>query len=55
VRVRIEDYYDGFAIVISDDDGVLIKRVSFDQEDTRAELLTVFSVLGIEAEHEECY
>lgn len=51
--VRIEEYYDGFAIIV--DDGIKEQRFGFDQEDDKRGLLDVFEVIGIEAEYEEAY
>ncbi len=55
MKVLILDLYDGFEIVILDDNGAEVKRFPFDQEDTRETLPEVFNTLGIEASYEECY
>jgi hypothetical protein len=54
VKVRIEDYCDGFAVILIDKDG-LEERFRFDQEDTREELVAAFKKLGIKAEYKEIY
>lgn len=55
MKVLILDLYDGFEIVVVDDNGVEVKRFLFDQEDTRETLPEVFNMLGIEASYEESY
>lgn len=54
MKVVICDLYDGFDIVIYEDDE-MIQRWNFDQEDTRESMVAVFQTLGIEAEYEESY
>jgi len=54
MKVVICDLYDGFDIVIYEDDEVA-QRWNFDQEDTRERMVAVFQALGIEAEYEESY
>lgn len=48
-KVRIEEYYDGFAIYVDD------KRFSFDQEESKENLVEMFKALGVEATYEESY
>lgn len=49
-KIKVEDYYDGFAI---DVDGV---RYDFDQEDTRELLVDLFRDLGYnDVSYEEVY
>lgn len=49
-KIRIEDYYDGFAVIIED------KRWSISDEDTRKDLEKVFKYLGfVNTEYEESY
>ena len=47
MKIRIEDYSDGFAIVITDDEKHQ-HRFLFDQEDDKSEMLAVFETLGFE-------
>ena len=54
MKVVICDLYDGFDIVIYEDDEV-VQWWNFDQEDTRERMVAVFQALGIEAEYEESY
>jgi len=55
MKVLVLDLYDGFEIVVLDDNEAEIRRFPFDQEDTRETLPEVFKMLGIEASYEECY
>ncbi len=52
MKVRIEDFYDGFAIVLIDGDKE--DRYHIDQEDNRYKLVGIFEDLGFEVEYEEC-
>lgn len=54
VTVRIEDYCDGFAIVVITNN-TKEKRFAFDQEDNRKALKDMFEYIGIEAKYEEVY
>ena len=52
MKVRIEEYYDGFAIFVTNDEGVE-KQFSFDQEDDKEELKDVFQLItGAPVEYE---
>lgn len=52
MKVLIEEYSDGFAIIVTDDQGVE-KRFSFDQEDDKEELKSVFAlVTGVQVDYE---
>ena len=53
MKVIVADSYDGFSIIIKDDDDGLVERWWFNQEDTRENMVKVFKTLGIEAEYEE--
>lgn len=53
-KVTVIDEYDGFVIVITSSDGTET-RYRFDQEDTREEMVSVFSELGFECSYEESY
>lgn len=47
MKVRIEEYYYGFNIVVEE------RYFSFDEDDTREALVDVFKLLGHEVEYEE--
>ena len=47
--VKIEEYNDGFAIVVGD------KRWTFNQEEDKEKLVEVFKALGFKATYEEVY
>ncbi len=50
-KIRVEVYYDGFAIVVDD-----TRRFMFDQEDDMAGLVEVFKELGYNnVSSQECY
>lgn len=53
-KIVIEDYCDGFAIIIkSDDEG---QRFHFEQDDdNREKLADIFQSLGFDVEYEEVY
>lgn len=51
--VRIEEYYDGFAIIVCDGDKEEIFH--FDQDDDKKKLKNVFKALGIKAKYKEVY
>jgi len=55
MKVLVIDLYDGFEIMVLDDNDTELKRFPFDQEDTRETLPEVFKMLGIEASYEESY
>lgn len=52
-KVRIEDYYDGFGIIVYDGDKET--KFYFDQEDTREKMVEAFKALGIDSEYESVY
>jgi len=56
IGVEIEDFYDGFSIILRDEEsGVCVSQRDFDQEDSLSGLVDVFNQLGIEATYSEVY
>lgn len=52
MKVLIEEYSDGFAIIVTDNQG-MEKRFSFDQEGGKEELKSVFALFtGVQVDYE---
>ena len=52
---EIEDFYDGFSIILRDEESGVVSQRDFDQEDSLSGLVDVFNQLGIEATYSEVY